>query len=219
MKNLCVLAFMLCLGINSQANAGLIASWTFESSAPTSAGPHAAELGMQSGTAVATASPGAAAAFSSPAGNGSNRSFQMSQWTAVGKFFQFQVNLTGFTNATISWDQVRSATGPTNFSVQISTDGVNFSNVSSYVVQSGTWTSGASQAAFLFAPISLTSAVDNQSTAFVRFRSDAAAASIGGTTRIDNVTIMAQAVPEPSSLALLGATVVGVMMVSSRRGR
>jgi len=223
-----VFALLMAFGMSGQARAALIAGWTFESSLPLTAGPHVAEAGLQAGTAPATGfRASGTTAYSNPAGNGSAESFSSNNWTTVGDYYQFQVNLTGYGSATITWDQTRSSTGPSAFDLQYSIDGSTFNTISSYTVLNnaasagppvvpGAWNSTTNYPVYTFGPTSLTAAVDNQATVYVRLRSRATAAS-GGTNRVDNVLINAQQIPEPSAFALLGLSVAGVTFVRRRK--
>src|SRR5438105_15687052 len=77
-----------------------IAQWTFETSAPTTAGPIAPEVGSGS----ASGSHAGAAVYSSPAGNGSVHSYSANTW-AVGDYWQFQTSTLGSSGISLSWDQ------------------------------------------------------------------------------------------------------------------
>jgi hypothetical protein len=210
------------LATMSQAGASLIAHWTFETSLPTDAGPHLAELGIQAGIAQATGfHASGTTTYSNPVGNGSSESFSSNNWTTVGDYYQFRVDLTGFSNVAISWDQARSSTGPSDFSLQYSIDGSTFSVINNYTVLAnsnppagpGAWSSLTYNPAFTFGLISLPAAADNQANVYVRLVSNATAAS-GGTNRIDNVRI--SVVPEPGTLSLL---VVALAVVPRLRRR
>lgn len=219
----CAMAMAMVCGMSGQVSAALIAGWTYETSIPTTAGPHLAEAGLQAGIAASTGFHATGVTtYNNPVGNGSNESFSSNNWTTIGDYYQFQVNLTGYSNATITFDQARSSTGPGDFSIQISTNGTTFSTIGSYTVLvnanpaagPGAWTSSLYNPAYTFGPISLTAALDNQPTAYVRLRANVTAAP-AGTNRIDNVGI--SAVPEPTTLSLLGSAIVGMTLVRRRR--
>src|SRR3954453_15706128 len=74
--------------------------WTFETSAPVTAGPVSPEIGTGSGIGFHAG----AVTYSSPAGNGSAKSYSANTW-AVGDYWQFQVSTVGFSNIGISYDQ------------------------------------------------------------------------------------------------------------------
>src|SRR6185295_13795892 len=120
----------LAIVANKNLHASTIASWTFETSAPTTAGPLTPEVGAGS----ATSSHTNATTYSSPVGNGSARSYSSNGWTVTGTptdYYQFQVNTTGYEDVTLSWDQTGSGTGPRDYILQYSTDGTNFTNFGS----------------------------------------------------------------------------------------
>ena len=144
-KLMCVLALSMPLGlVNARAACAIsgitIAQWTFETSftsiITTNAtdGPLSPEAGSGSASGVHASS---ATAWSSPVGNGSPHSFSANGW-AVGDYYQFQVNLSIYTNVVLAWDQASSSTGPQDFVLQYSTDGVNFSGVGTYMVLANT---------------------------------------------------------------------------------
>ncbi|MFO0690064.1 MAG: PEP-CTERM sorting domain-containing protein [Myxococcota bacterium] len=206
------------------ANATTIAMWTFETSAPTTAGPFGAEVGSGS----ARGFHAGASTYSSPAGNGSPRSFSSNTW-AVGDYYQFQVDLSGYQDVLISWDQTSSGTGPRDFSLQYSFDGTNFVSFADYSVLANAapnpvWSSGGSRSPLytLSYDLSAISVLDGVSTAYFRMtdRSTVSASggvvASGGTGRVDNVLIEATVVPEPGTALLLG---IGLASLGGFRGR
>src|SRR4051812_10664823 len=93
------------------------AAFTFETSGiPLNAtnvtapaiGPLIAESGVGSAFGSHTAT---ATVYSSPAGNGSARSFSSNNWV-VGDYYQFNVPTTLLQDIMISFDQTSSSTGP-----------------------------------------------------------------------------------------------------------
>lgn len=200
----------------ASAQAVVIANWTFETSVPLvnnsqAAGPYAAEAGVNAASSFASGLHASADTdYSNPAGNGSVESFSANNWVA-GDYFQFQFSLTGYQSATITWDQTRSSTGPADFALAVSTDGVNFSNlVPSYNVlfndttNGGFW--GATYVAnYNFAAVSLGASTDGAANVWVRMVSNVQTAA-GGTNRVDNIVVDAtDAVPEPATMAVLAA--------------
>ena len=80
-----------------------------------------------------------AAVFSSPVGNGSSKSFSANTWSQ-GDYYQYQLSTIGYTNISVSWDQTRSSTGPSNFDFAWSTNGTDFTiALDNYTVYSSTW--------------------------------------------------------------------------------
>jgi hypothetical protein len=202
-----------------------LATWTFESSVPVTAGPFSPEIGGGSALGFHAGST----VYSSPAGNGSTHSFSSTVW-AIGDYYQFQVNTLGYQDITVSYDQTSSGTGPGRFNFSYSTDGVNFTVFApSYTVQSNaapnpTWNASTSSSLYTFNwDLSAIDTIENSSTVYFRLV-DASVTSAGGgtvattgTDRVDNFTVNASAIPEPQSFALL--TAGGMMLLRLVRPR
>jgi hypothetical protein len=229
-RNSVAMAGVLFACVASGAHAStVIADWTFESTAPTTAGPIAPEIG--SGSAIGKHASGATV-YSSPAGNGSTHSFSSNTW-ATGDYYQFSVSTVGLGDVTLSWDQTSSSTGPKDFQLQYSTNGTTFSSFASYSVLANAspnspWSStGTENTAYSFTEnLSSITALDNDAIVYFRLvQSDAVAAnggSIGtsGTDRVDNVVIAGTAltaVPLPSTAWLLGSALMGTLAAIRRR--
>jgi hypothetical protein len=190
-----------------------IAKWTFESSGLGSTTPNFlpgantvttnfyAEQGTQAGIAVITGKHLGSATYTSPAGNGSTKSLSANTWTnSQGDYWQIAVNTTSFTNINLTFDAVGSATGPKDFKVMYSTDGVNFTQFSTYAVLSSPSWSAATPAVgetytFDFSPIT---SLANSSTVFLRLvvnstnnigGGSGGGVAQGGASRIDNVVV------------------------------
>src|SRR5262249_39698724 len=123
------------------ANAStVIADWTFESTAPATAGPFAPEIG--SGSALGHHA--GSSTYSAPVGNGSSHSFSSTAWS-VGDYYQFEVSSAGLSGLSVSWDQTSSNTGPRDFLFEYSTDGSSFTTLFDYSVPANagttTWSS------------------------------------------------------------------------------
>lgn len=163
-----------------------ISQWTFEVSVPTTAGPHVAEMGVAPGQAIGFhANP--ATVYSNPVGNGSPESFSSNNW-AVGDYYEFQVSTASHTNIQVSWDQTRSSTGPGDFVLQYSTDGVNYTTLQNYLIDAITWSSGTNNPLSHYGPISLPQDAEGLGTLYVRMTSMVGGAATGS-NRIDNVLI------------------------------
>jgi hypothetical protein len=239
--SLTVLSSLLAIQITK---ADVLADWTFESSGLGSSSPSFApgantattnffaELGTQAGTATAVGLHSTAATYTSPAGNGSAKSLSANNWS-VGDYFQFSLNTTGYQGITLSYDQTGSATGPSKFFLEYSTDGTSFTtfgNTNSLLVNAApnfTWNTTTTTNGYNFAyDLSSVNVLTNSSLVVFRVV-DASTASLNGgtvattgTDRIDNFIVngTAFAVPEPSIVAL--ASMGGMAcLVALRRKR
>ena len=230
LRNVVGMAGIVLLLVASGARASVvIADWTFESSAPTTSGPIAPETG--SGSAIGSHASGAAA-YSTPAGNGSAHSFSSNNW-AIGDYYQFSVATSGLSDITLTWDQTSSSTGPKDFQLQYSTNGTTFTSFASYSVLANAspntpWSStGTENSAYTFTEdLSSIAALDNQANVYLRLaQSDAVAANGGaigtsGTDRVDDVVIAGTAVapvPLPAAAWLLGSALLSSLGIRRRR--
>ena len=117
-----------------------LAFWGFETNTPPdstgpTSGPGAAWVADSGLFAAASVSRGVhtstATQWSTPAGNGSANSFSSNGWATVlqdvsGNYYQFDSTSVGYSGLKISWDQTSSNTGPRDFKLQYSTNGVNY---------------------------------------------------------------------------------------------
>jgi hypothetical protein len=226
-------------GLMERASAATVtqAAFTFEvSGIPLNAtnvtspaiGPLVAESGIGSafGSHVSTST-----VWSSPAGNGSQRSFSSNNW-AQGDFYSFSVPTTGVQDIMVSFDQQASSTGPHVFSLLYSTNGTSFSTFTNYTVPVVTVTStgtagsttvgfstGASNAAFaqVFDLSGITGLNNNVNAIFRLVDADTTATATAGTNRVDNFVVSGNAVPEPAAVSLVTiATATGLLR--RRRG-
>ncbi len=207
------LALTAALLLAPLASAATLAEWTFETSIPATAGPHAAEGGVFGGSATGYHS-NASAVYSNPVGNGSNESFSSNYWS-MNDYYQFQTSSTGYNSITISWDQTSSSTGPLTFDLEWSTNGTTWNTLlNDYTVQvnggvNGSWSSTPPpKTAFSFGPIAAPASLDNQTTIHFRMTSQVTPSNTAGTDRVDNVVIAG--VPEPASLLLLGLGLIAL---------
>ena len=215
MKRIGIAVALVLLVSASAAKASLLAGWTFETSVPTTAGPHTAENGINAITSFATGvHASGATAYSNPVGNGSVESFSSNTW-AAGDYYQFTTSTLGYTGITIDWCQVRSSTGPGDFKLEGSTDGTNFSAlVASYAVLSTpSWSSGTPQPTTCFAAVAAPGSFDNQATVYFRLTSNVSVVATG-TNRVDDVNISGTAIPEPGTIGMLA---LGALALIRRR--
>lgn len=211
MKNL--IALLAAAGIASAANADVLANWTFEVSVPIDAGPHAAEGGINGGNATGFHNS-QATVYSNPVGNGSLESFSSNNWEA-GDYYQFTTSTVGYEDITFQWSQTRSSTGPGDFRVQYSTDGLSFSDLLNYTVENLTWSSVSFNPDSVFGPIALPADASNQATVYVRLTSNVAGSSTAGSNRVDDIFINGTLIPAPGALALVALS----GLVAARRRR
>jgi hypothetical protein len=195
--------------------ASIIAHWTFESSKPAlensaTIGGIVAEAGVNSALSTASGSHASALTdWSNPVGNGSAESFSVNTW-ATGDYFQFQTSLSGYQDVKLTWAQSRSSTGPADFQLAYSIDGITFTDFGSqYLVSVLTtdWSSGTANAdSIRMANLSAITALNNDGSVFFRLISKVTPAA-GGTSRVDDFMIEATPIPEPAewgAIACLG---------------
>ena len=214
-----VAAVALC----AAANADIVAGWTFQNSAFISS-----TVGSQTFTYPQTGTTTAFTGFHADArtkwynnvGNGSSSAVNSDYW-AIGDYYQASLSTTGYTGISLNFDMTRSASGPQNFKVDISTNGgSSWSTVGTVVVlQNGaapnsSWNSTTYQAAYT-TTFSGISAADNQASLLIRWIATSAPGATGGTARIDNVQIQGTLVPAPGAAALVG---LAGLMARRRRG-
>lgn len=190
----CVALLLMSAATIIPAYAVPIAQWTFETSAPTSAGPVAPEIGAGTGTAFHANN---AAAYSNPTGNGSSESWSANHWSD-GDYWQFQVSTLGYGSISVTWDQGGSGTGPGNFVLAFSTDGLTFNQIGAdYTVAAYDWNTTAFHSAFTFNPdlTGISSLIADQPSVYFRLVDDSPISIKGGSVgttgadRIDNFTV------------------------------
>jgi hypothetical protein len=215
----------IALGLASTgAHASTIATWTFETSQPTTAGPFGAEIGggAASGFHAGTST------YSSPVGNGSAHSFSSNTW-AVGDYYQFSVSTLGLDSILLSWDQTSSGTGPRDFKLAYSIDGTTFTDFANYSVLANAspnpvWNSSTASALYSFSQnLSSVTALNNQATVYFRLVDTSAVSAGGGTVgtagtdRVDNFSVSTAVVPLPAAVWLLGSGLLGLGGLTRRR--
>jgi len=196
-------------------DAAVIARWTFETSPPgpvnnsTTFGPISADEGMGTASGVHTSG---GTDWIAQVGNGSATSMSANMWN-VGDYFQFRVSTVGWSDIRLSWDQTSSSDGPRHFVLQYSTDGTTFTQFGSqYTVQQNlfpnSWNASTHLSAYSHSvDLSSVTAVNNAPDVYFRLvdnsttSADGNIVGPGGTTRIDNFTV----VPEAHHYALFCA--------------
>lgn len=140
-------------------------------------------------------------------------------------YFQFRLGTVGFSRIGVSFDQTSSNTGPRDYDLTYSTDGVNFTLLASYSVLANaspnpTWSSGTYQSLFNFNyDLSSISALDNAADVYFRLvntstvSANGATVAAAGTSRLDNFTVYV--VPEPTGLTL-AALGFGLLLAAQR---
>ncbi len=225
--------------VTATASADLVVGWTMPTAFPTGTGnvptgqtylppgPNGAGVADQgtntAGSQLSAFHTLAAATYTSPAGNGNQYSFSSNNWT-IGDYYEarFSTIGAGTSGLSVSWDQARSATGPSIFNLVMSVDGgSSWTTLSaSYtVLQSGggsapaTWSTTTYNAIYT-STVSLGASADEKSLVILRWVSTQTTAA-AGSNRIDNVFVN-NAIPAPGALALLG--VAGLVGSRRRRG-
>ena len=224
-----VLALLLGALVAPVQAQSVLASWNFNtatiSGTAATFGPISANVGTGSASGGHASS---LTVWSSPAGNGSAKSFSSDHW-AVGDYYQFSTSTVGVSGVSVAWDQTGSGTGPKDFTFQYSTNGSIFADFANYSVllngaPNTAWSAtGSVNPAFSFSlDLSSITALNNQTTVYFRL-TDRTTVSLnggtvasGGTDRVDNFVVTV--IPEPSTYALLiGAAAFGVIAVRRNR--
>jgi len=198
------------------ASAADLARWTFEASIPSFAGPFVAEAGLNAVTSEASGfHTSGSVVYSNPVGNGSAESFSSNNWS-TGDYYQFRTSTLGYGSIAFTWAQISSSTGPSDFALQWSSDGTNFSTLQNYVVgTSPSWSSGSTSAGAIFAPVSLPAGAANLANVWVRLTSLVTSTNTAGTSRVDDVVITGTLIPTPGAMSLMGLA----GLVAARRRR
>lgn len=210
-----VLVFCLSLRLTQ---AGTIASWTFENCYQTND-----VTGTDSSGLVPALGPegslawghhdSASSTFSDLSGNSSTHALSANHWT-TNDYFEFQTATFGFTNISISFDQYRSGTGPTNWNFEFSIDGSAFTVLTNCFYSldaSSSWRS-------LSFDLSASTALDENANVYFRIYADSAPSSVVGASRVDNFTVLGEPVPEPSGSILTGLGGLSFLL-HRRKGR
>lgn len=231
MKNTCVaLAVLAGAALVGQANADLIAYWDFNNSQAGTSGslgvllPAGFNAQQGSGTlstniAVNTNNvtpngqlgtfAGSTVNLLAPSGSGGALVVQNgASGLNNGKYIQFSISTLGFgSDLVLTYASQRTGTGFTDQAISFSTDGVNFTSLTT--VNGLPSSFGLQTVNFGLAD------VYNKSNLIVRFTfSGASTSSSSGNNRIDNVQFNATLIPTPGALALIG---LGGLVAARRR--
>jgi hypothetical protein len=149
-RSLAAISLIASLSATAAHASTVLTDWTFESTAPVTAGPIAADVG----TGTALGHHASTSTYSSPSGNGSAHSFSSNAWSKD-DYYQFSLSTLGSSGVSLSWDQTSSSTGPKDFELEYSTDGSSFTNSTALSpLVNGTpntaWTSSAYNGAYTF---------------------------------------------------------------------
>jgi hypothetical protein len=164
--------------------------------------------------------------WTTPAGPASANSYSVNTWTA-GDFYHFTTSSLGFENLTVSFDATGSATGPRDFQIAYSTDGVTYTPFATYALVNASWSAdpafvNPATAHFDF-DFSSVPSLDNAPIASFRLIQvgttsiGGGTVGTGGTSRVDNITVSGTAlIPEPGTLTLAGLGVISSLLVRRR---
>jgi hypothetical protein len=128
-------------------------------------------------------------------------------------YFQITLNATGWQNIIVSYALARSNTGPRTNEFWYSTDG------GSTFTLFATYANVLSNNTYMVFTNNLTgvTALNNNPNVVFRIIGKNVATGTTGTMRIDNFTIDATLIPEPSTLTLVGLGVLGALVLRRRR--
>ena len=169
-----ILAFVFLM---SAVSAVTIASWNFDSST----------LLPSTGAGTLTANTGATVAY--VAGNpAAGKSLSTDSWDA-NDYIDLAVSTLGFENMVLSFDEEKSATGPTSFKIQYSPDGVTFTDLAASTTATVVAFTANPMHTFDFSAIT---SIDNNAPARLRIVVPTAAA---GNIHLDNLLVSGTALP------------------------
>jgi hypothetical protein len=157
-----------------------------------------------------------------PAGNTASSNGSLGD---ANSYVQFTLDATGQQNLIVSWAAARSTSASnvgagTNILEYSTNGGANFSVFATNSISAAT---GSGVFVSFTNDLSAVTGLNNDSSDIFRiYYSQAYIPSSGlqstaGTERLDNLTVSATAVPEPSTLALVGAGLIGMVAMRRRR--
>jgi hypothetical protein len=149
-------------------------------------------------------------------GFSAGNSVSQNGWNGNNSYFQFTLNASGYQNIVLEWTGNVSGTGPATNGLWYSSDGGStFSLFSTFRAPDNNVTVGVETQ-----DLSSVTALNNDALDVFRIygtNTAGAAISAGGTMKIDNFSIDAIAVPEPSTMLLVAAGVFGMFAIRRRR--
>ncbi|MDX2016132.1 MAG: hypothetical protein SFY95_00670 [Planctomycetota bacterium] len=224
MKNVIALAALA--AVAGSAQSAVVAYWAFPTSAPSQnfnlAWPFNADVKANAGLAILDTD--APKYDGSPAPNAIQQgSMQLltgsivnaqpgfaagqglglrndSQNRGEGKSIFLRFDATNFLDLSLSYAERYSSTGPTTVTIGYSTDGVSFTDFTSY----STLRDGNFAAAARVIDLSSVNSIENRSASFLRIRFSGFNVNSNGAARLDNITVSGTVIPTPGAAALLG---------------
>jgi hypothetical protein len=150
------------------------------------------ELAGFTGTAI-NAGPGFSTVTTSPA------ALALVNSTANGKSAVFQFSMGGFKDLVVSYATQRTGTGFLSQTWAYSTDAINWTETQVF---------GTLPTSFAAQTLNTITGLDGARNAYLRL-TVAGATTAAGNNRLDNIQFNATAVPEPTSMMMLGCVAVG----------
>ncbi len=209
------------------AQAVTVVQWDFEAAAPPVASITWSGIAASLGSGFASGVHATSSTWSAPAGNGSSKSVSANNWS-VGDYWQFSFSTTGYTGLAVAFDETGSNTGPRDFALAYSTNGVSYTNFAAYSLINSTWSAGTAVGTTTFTyDLSAITALNNAAAVTLRLIDTSTTAINGttvaatGTSRVDNFTVNMTPVPEAETAAMLlaGLTALGFMLGRRHRHR
>lgn len=195
---------------------GLSFSYAADFASP---GYTATMLASKSGPANTSTGAGSAGIWQPVAGNNPTPINSLGANNVFGSNYRFEFDIDELTNIVVSFDGRPSNTGPQNFTVEYSLDGVNYGTAGTISMTSANYFSFSFTLPGAFADPNIGVGGDSAFIRLAQFGTDAASGTnpgTGGTFRLDNVLITGEEVPEPATLGLLAAS-LGLLAGRRRR--